>query len=339
MPAVAVVGAGVAGLAAARVLAGAGVDVQVFERETTAGGRVATGHHAGAAYDFGAQLFRAESAAAARMIFEELPRDDLVDIGRDVWTFDASGAIVPGDPALNADPKWVYRGGLDRLPALLAEPLGERLHLSAPVEAITRSDGTWSLELRGGRRAAAESLLITTPGPVAARLLAGAVGPEALDGLAALPYRAIIAAVFGFRPRPALARPFYALVNSDRAHAISWLAFEDDKPGYVPKDESVVVAQMADAWSSTRLDRLPPETAGEALPLVRALLPALPAPVWTAVHVWPHALPSATLEPATLDGLAGDGLFFAGDGFAGARLHLALESGVAAANRILALGG
>jgi predicted NAD/FAD-dependent oxidoreductase len=52
---VAVIGAGLAGLACARRLAGAGVQVRVFESQRAAGGRLATRRFEAASFDHGAQ--------------------------------------------------------------------------------------------------------------------------------------------------------------------------------------------------------------------------------------------------------------------------------------------
>ena len=58
---VAILGAGMAGAAAARRLAEAGLDVRVFDKGRGIGGRMATRRtEAGARFDHGAQFFRAK---------------------------------------------------------------------------------------------------------------------------------------------------------------------------------------------------------------------------------------------------------------------------------------
>ncbi len=124
----AIIGAGVAGLAAARALRQRrpDLDVTVYERSGGPGGRVATGRRDGYAFDHGAQYIKAPTPELERLLTTELPADDLFDIDRPVWTFDGGGAIAEGDPAQNADPKWSYRSGLDRLGTLLAAGLNVR---------------------------------------------------------------------------------------------------------------------------------------------------------------------------------------------------------------------
>ena len=53
-----------------------------------------------------------------------------------VWVFDRAGAIAPGDPAQNAEPKWCYADGANRLGKLLAEGLDVRQ--STRVERLAR---------------------------------------------------------------------------------------------------------------------------------------------------------------------------------------------------------
>ncbi|WP_121822256.1 NAD(P)/FAD-dependent oxidoreductase [Halostella salina] len=70
---VAVVGGGLSGLVAARRLADAGVDVQLFEREDSVGGRVRTTREDGFVFDRGFQvLFTAYPAAKRELDFDAL---------------------------------------------------------------------------------------------------------------------------------------------------------------------------------------------------------------------------------------------------------------------------
>jgi renalase len=147
-------------------------------------------------------------------------------------------------------------------------------------------------------------------------------------------YRRCISLALAYDRR--IERPFYALVNTDRAHPISWLAFEHDKgPARCPPGHSLLIAQMAPGWSArhweapdTELERLAAELSG-------ALLGEdLRAPLWSDVRRWPYALPDSGADFAALNA-SGGGLFFAGDYTAGlGRVHLAIESGWRAAEAI-----
>src|SRR5688572_19028620 len=65
---VAVIGAGLAGLACARRLAEAGVHARVFEAQRAPGGRLATRRFALASFDHGAQYLTATDAGVDRVL-------------------------------------------------------------------------------------------------------------------------------------------------------------------------------------------------------------------------------------------------------------------------------
>ena len=121
----AIIGAGMAGLAAARVLRQRRPDlaITIYEKSRGLGGRAATRRRDGFVFDHGAQYLKSPSPEVERLLTAELPADDLIDIGPPVWSFDGTGTLAEGDPAQNADPKWTYRNGLNRLGTLLGTGL------------------------------------------------------------------------------------------------------------------------------------------------------------------------------------------------------------------------
>ncbi|MBI2765832.1 MAG: FAD-dependent oxidoreductase [Chloroflexi bacterium] len=332
---VAIIGGGVSGCAAAWGLRTSGAEVVLFEAAAALGGRLATRVRDGCRFDQGAQYLKTDTPGAARAILEDLPRDGLADIGREVWTFDAAGIIAPGDPAQNAQPKWVYRSGLQTLCERLAAASGARIETASPVQALRRTATGWDVVAHDSV-AAFTTVIITVPAAAAAGLVrrsslhAGAAGAvtAALDAAA---YRPIISVALGLAAAALPERPYYALVNADRRHAISWLAFEHDKPGYVPAGRAVIVAQMAAPWSAERMNLPGADVAAGAVREARRLLGQDIAPDWVEIERWREALPE-TLSGATgLAAAESHGLCFAGDHLTGGRVHLALESGLRAA--------
>lgn len=107
MPDVIVVGAGLAGLVAARHLASAGLDVRVFEQQDDLGGRVRTHHQDGFTLDRGFQvLFTAYPAVQRELDLEAL----------DLRYF-TPGAVIarPGSRSIFSDPRRDPRGALQTL--------------------------------------------------------------------------------------------------------------------------------------------------------------------------------------------------------------------------------
>ena len=252
-----------------------------------------------------------------RLLTAELPADDLIDIGRPVWTFDGAGAIAEGDPAQNADPKWTYRDGLSRLGKLLGAGLDIRRETQvASLRRRTTDDrrptdnssstrhfvlGRWSVvddSTLGQTIAEADLVLLTPPAPQTADILAASdFDPDAksalLAELARASYRRCISLALAY-DRP-IARPFYALVNIDRAHPIAWLALEHAKaPERCPPGHSLLIAQMAARWSldhwetpADQLERLVADQVGALLGEDAR------APLWCDVQRWRYALPDS----------------------------------------------
>ncbi len=336
---VAIIGGGVAGLAAAYALRQAALEVDLFEAAGRLGGRVSTRRHGAAQFDDGAQFFRPEAQETFALLRESLPARDLVDIPDGVVPFASDGRLTAGDAAQNALPKLVYRSGIAQLPRLLALAAKATVHLGFAATGLRRERGHWRIESPRGTTRAYDVVVLTPPAPVAAAIVAASTFDretrDRLEGaLRAVEYRGIISIAFGLHHLPGRPLGAYALVNLDRGHAISWLAFEHAKPGYVPNDQAVIVAQMADAWSRPRMASQDREITADASAEVAGLLQEPIVPVWCEVTRWPFALPNATADPEGVSLAQQLGLYIAGDGVAGPRAHLALESGRAAAARI-----
>ena len=360
----AIIGAGVAGLAAARALRRRrpNLSITIYEQSRELGGRAATGRRDGYIFDHGAQYIKAATPELEQLLTADLPADDLLDIGRPVWTFDGAGVIAEGDPAQNADPKWIYRDGLSRLGKLLAAGLD--IQRETRVDRIRRptndnrrptnddrrpSDihpirsvigGRWSVVDSAGQPIGdADLVLLTPPAPQTADILAASdcdpdVKSALLAELARATYRRCISLALAYH-QP-IARPFYALVNIDRAHPVSWLALEHAKaPDRCPPGHSLLIAQMAARWSldhwETPADQLERLVADQVCALLGE---DVGAPLWCDVQRWLHALPDSGADFDALNA-SRSGLFFAGDYTSGqGRLHLAIESGWRAASAI-----
>jgi predicted NAD/FAD-dependent oxidoreductase len=350
----AIIGAGVAGLAAARMLRQRRPDlaITIYEKSRGLGGRAVTRRRDGYIFDHGAQYMKAPTPELEQLLTAELAGDDLVDIGRPVWTFDGAGVIAEGDPAQNAGSKWTYRHGLNRLGKLLGAGLDiqretqiGRIGRTTNDERQTTDQGAdpssfalrpWShyelFDTQQQKIAAADLVLFTPPAPQTADILVASdldAGTKAalLAELAHASYRRCISLALAYE-RP-ITRPFYALVNIDRAHPISWLALEHAKaPERCPPDHSLLIAQMAARWSHEHWDTPADQLEHLVADQVDALLSQdTHVPLWSDVQRWRYALPDSAANFEALNA-SGSGLFFAGDYTSGqGRLHLAIESG------------
>src|SRR5436853_3262043 len=171
----AIIGAERAGLAAARALRQHRPDltITIYEQSHEPGGRAMTRRRDGFAIDHGAQYVKSPAPELERLLTVELPAADLIDIARPVWTFDSANAIAVGDPAQNADPKWTYRDGLDRLGKLLAAGLDVRyaVRIGALRPSAAAASRYELLDATGRVAGAAETVLFTAPAPTTAEIV------------------------------------------------------------------------------------------------------------------------------------------------------------------------
>jgi renalase len=337
---IAIIGAGCSGLAAAHILRDAGNAVTVFERSNEVGGRVATRRRQGFTYDQGAQYIKGGSAVSSALITGRFRAADLVDIAKPVWIFDQQGHIQEGDPLQNREPKWTYRSGLDTLARGMAGGLGIRLRTR--IGHLRRTSAGWSLfDGLGHSVGAFERVLIAVPASHALELIEASLLPEAereniCTQLRKARYRPLISVMLGYQPAPRI-RPYYALVNTDKAHALSWLAWEHEKASErVPEQAGLLIAQMASDYSREWWQVPSGEVISDVIKRVATLLDEpLSSPCFTDLCHWRYALPAETADAEQLNAIALPlGLAFCGDAYVGGRVHLALEHGVAVARQI-----
>ncbi len=232
MKSIAIIGAGCSGLAAVHILRDAGNAVTVFERSNEVGGRAATRRRQGFTYDQGAQYIKGGSAVSSALITGRFRAVDLVDIAKPVWIFDQQGHIQEGDPLQNREPKWTYRSALDTLARGMAGGLGIRRRTR--IGLLRRTIAGWSLlDGLGHSVGAFERVLIAIPTSHALELIEASLPPEAeresiCTQLRRASYRPLISVMLGYQPAPRI-RPYYALVNTNKAHALSWPAWEHEK--------------------------------------------------------------------------------------------------------------
>ncbi len=334
-----------AGLAAGRELERAGQSVTIFEKSRGVGGRVSTRRVAECAIDHGAQLMKAPSPELLALV-RASGAPELIQ--GPIGVFDGDGRVMPGDPALNSEPRWCWPGGNNALARFMARGLDLRLELT--VMAIESAEVGYTLRTSTGLSAGPfAAVLLAIPAPQAATILeASVIEPTAradlLSALTPAHYRPClsVALAYAHRPNP----PWYALLNHDRCHPIAWLACEHSKPGRAPAEHGLILAQMSPKWSREHWQALPKGTYGQSEPLPAAIIEVhtlvcnliemepVP-PLWADVHRWRYALSEIPCGSAALAGRAG--IYLAGDQeFGQGRVHLAIESGWRAAARMIA---
>ncbi|MDT0631645.1 FAD-dependent oxidoreductase [Rubrivirga sp. S365] len=355
----AVVGAGPAGLAAAHALAGSGVAVTVFEKSRGVSGRAATrwrdapgpdGEPFRWRFDHGAQYLSPDADSRAAGLVRSL--GGVVDVEGAVWPFDDDGRLRPDRARAEPGLRWTWPDGMADLGRRLRDATpGLDLRNGARVTRLVREGGAWTVETDDGHAGTFDAVLLTPPAPQTAGLLresdvGGADGEALARALGGAGYRSQFTVAWGITAP--LDRPgaFYALVNADEhggrggGHDVAWLAFESDKPNRAPDGAHIVLAQMSDAWTQAHYDDAQADVVAAAAEAVADLVGPLPGPAWTDTQRWRYSLPDGAADADALEAAAAHGLFFAGDYTAGkGRVHLALEEGLAAADRVRAWAG
>ncbi|MET1072348.1 MAG: FAD-dependent oxidoreductase [Umezawaea sp.] len=302
--AVVVVGAGIAGLACARVLTGAGVAVRVLERSRVCGGRLATKRYDGRRTDIGAAYFTAQDddfAALARTWRDAgLVRE---------WTDTLSVLDPDGAHQTTGPMRWAAPGGLRSL----AEDLASGL------DVTTGHDVEWiepGLKVDG---VDADAVVLAMPGPQALRVLHPALAGarQAVENQVWLPSLAVTL-VFPTRTWS----DFHGAFVND--HPVLQTVFDD---GERRGDGAPVLVAHTTADFTEHYVADPSAAADEVEAAVRSVLDLTDNVVTAHVHRWTYARPSqAGRSPYYLDER---GIGIAGDAWGSPRVETAWVSGTA----------
>lgn len=314
--AVVVVGAGIAGVACARVLADAGVPVELVDRGRRVGGRMASKRYDGRPADIGASYLTVSDPA-----FEEVVRG-WADAGlAHEWT-DTFGVAGPAEErrTTTGPVRWGTPGGIRSLVEALAVDLPVRS--ATEVQQVSAAGGRPTVD---GRPAA--TVVLAMPDPQAVRLVDPEAHPEAVTGLTAS-YEAVLALTAAWDERCWEELPHGLFVNDDPV--VAWIA--DD--GRRRRDGApVLVAHSTDAHARPHLAD-PPAGGPDLLAALRRYVGADRDPVHTAVHRWTFAKPTGGRPERFL--LTGTGLAACGDSWAEKpRVEAAWLSGTALGHELV----
>ncbi|ELZ53812.1 hypothetical protein C465_00384 [Halorubrum distributum JCM 9100] len=340
---VGIVGAGAGAAAAAFVVDGTvpDADVTVLEKSGGLCGRAATRRHDDLTYDYGANYLKSDDDRVVELITETLDDEGLVDVTDPVYTFAADGAVSPGRDA--DEHKWSYRRGLTQIAKRLFGRTDATVHRRTRVETVRRveADSKWELDDADGEtHGPFDVLLLNPPAPQTAELLRTAQWDDPLretlvEAVGAVEYRSVWTAVL--RYPFALDVPYYALVNTDKEHAVGWISREECKAGHVPDGETLLVVQASDAWSDAHYDDDPAENVAALADHVAEIVgdERLADPAWTDHQGWRYAQPEGGVDRGPVDSARDAGLYLLGDWVAGeGRLHAALANGLDVGERV-----
>jgi hypothetical protein len=321
---IAVIGAGIAGLACARELARSDATVTVFERSRSLGGRMGTSRQGAFAFDHGAQyvtgrsrsfvnyLGVAERAGAAARWKPRILEDDRS------WSEPIAEWHV-GTPGMSAFTRPLSRG-VD-------------LRSGVTVHELLQSQRGWELQTDAGRGDRTfDAVAVAVPAPQALKLL-GAHG-RAFRHLAEVRMAPCWTGMMAFD------RPVDAGAEARRwtRGALSWASCDSSKPQR-PAGAQCWVVHASPEWSREHLEADARDAARALLGEFSAALgTTLPEPVFLLAHRWRHALVEQALGlPCLVDEEIAAGT--CGDWCIAPRVEAAYESGRSLAYSLLSMVG
>ncbi|WP_374410698.1 NAD(P)/FAD-dependent oxidoreductase [Hydrogenophaga sp.] len=343
-PHVAVIGAGMAGVACARTLLQAGMRVTVFEKSRGFGGRMTTRRTEFGGFDHGAQYFTVRDSRFARALLtaQAMVRPWSVSTVR---VLDEFGHVLESAP-VPTEPHFVAIPGMSGLVHHWAQPLAhpeEHGHLPAHTHLETRvhhierdalNPEQWQLRVEGsdgGQRVLGgfDRVLLAIPHLQAHDLLqASGLAPDMrqlLTGVQVAPcWTLMVAYPNAMQPGLSTLGPQWNAARSTH-HRISWLARENSKPGRERIERWTI--QASPAWSYKHLEDDPERVKAKLLKGFAEITGIRATPPHAVVHRWRFAQTQVPLGRSHLYDKA-TGLGLCGDWCLGHRVEDAFVSGL-----------
>lgn len=329
LPSVAVIGAGISGLACAEVLACHGVSVMLFDKARGPGGRMSSKRRPSAALDLAAQAFSVRSGDFQSAVDTWLTVGCIAPWPTSTYQVSSSGwqahndgqARYTGAPRMSAITRYMAD-------TLMALPNAE-LKANTPIVSLERTATGWQLIDAGDNcYGPYDHVVISTPPPQAHKLV------EPWDNVLAaacqsLKQRACWAgwAIFD-GPLPEIPGVDMDWQMARVTHeALSIVSRNQTKPGRNTQPESISLLAQLD-WSEAHLEQSADAVAEQLLSALESIFPSavtLPNIIEMGAHRWRYAQPAIACEYSYLS--SENGIALCGDSFRDGRVEDAWLSG------------
>ncbi len=320
-PRVAVVGAGIAGLTAARELQRAGYPAVVLEKDGHAGGRMSTQTLFGGVFDDGAQFFTVKDERFGVFVDDWIERGIVVD-----WFH--SQLIRGGGSNPDGFPRYCGAKGMTGIVEDLAKGLPFRFN--SELVSIERRGDRYSLSLADGGTLDVEAVILALPAPVALNILKSCKQvPEGIElsALKEISYGPCITVLARLDGESALTEWGGLRISGEY---IDWIA--DNRYKGISPGVTAITLQAMPEFSAEHWEDDDNRVGDLLLDSAKKVLQAPPAEY--AVRRWVLAKPHS-VHPDICFEVGDPTLLMAGDGFQGYRVEGAAVSGQEAAKALI----
>ena len=322
MPTTLIIGAGLAGLTAARELTRTGHTVTILDKGRGVGGRLATRRMANGRADHGAQYFSAQSPDF-QALTQKMQQAGVVH----EWHLEQS------DPAGFKHPRWIGSDGMNGVAKYLAQGLD--VHTGCTVTHVAPAATGWTVTAQEAGNVLmfnADVLIITIPAPQALALCeaSGLMLTEAdKAALAAIKYAPCLAVMLQLNTPSLLLQPggLKQMDGDDQHSPVAWLA--DNAQKGISPNQPTATLHASHEFSQQHLD----DTDQQALisQLLTDVVQYIPSEtiVDQQIHRWRYSNAIKRHPAQFLAAQAHAPLLFGGDGFGNGNIEGAFLSGLA----------
>ncbi|XWX04296.1 FAD-dependent oxidoreductase [Aggregatilineales bacterium SYSU G02658] len=321
-----IIGAGLSGLSAGRVLQAAGKRVLLMDKGRSVGGRMATRRIQNGLADHGAQFFTARTE-----VFQQVVDEWLVQGRVRVWGHGWSDGSLK-HTVNDGHPRYVSVGGMNALTHHLAEGLNVRLN--AQALSVRYDSHRWIVRYGDEGLLTAGVLILTPPVPQSLKLLMeGSVDlhPDDRAALEHIEYGPCLCGLFVIDGDVNLPEPG-AIQNLNKV--VYWVA-DNQRKGI--SEQRIITLHVESSYSRAHYDDPDENTLAFLRDELKQYLAPDAAIVEEQLKKWRYSVPLTThpFDCLTAQGLP---LVFAGDAFGGqGRVEGAYMSGRAAGQAALDL--
>ncbi len=314
-----VIGAGIAGLTAARSLRQAGEEVLVLEKSRGLGGRAATRRLHGHRVDHGAQYFTVRDERFQTQVDKWLEAGHVKVWSEGFHTLTDEGLEAPSD----GHPRYVFPDGMNTAGKLLGNH--SEVRTQTRVERLVRDKKGWRLALITGETLEAERVLVNVPAPQALALCRDAeLSAETTDALQAVKFAPCFTLMAGYAGRDLEWRGV-TVKDGDAARTLSWVS-RDSSKRETDSDEMTLVVNASPDFSEDHLERDREVIQEKMLSATTVLGDWATQPLWTDMQRWLYSMVTEPYPEPYLK--EDDSLLLCGDWCGGAKVEAAYLSGL-----------